>query len=323
MKYLLPFWFLLFVFHQSIGQAYTTQNAHSHNDYEQQTPFHLAYNEGFGSIEADIHLVDDQLLVGHDSKSLVKDRTLESLYLQPILAYNQPNRKLQLLIDIKTDAIKTIDQLVKLLSKYPGITNNKNIKIVLSGNAPSEELFLNYPSFIWFDGRLNKTYTPAQLAKVALISEDYYKVIEYKPKWPLDSAASIKIKSFINKVHQLGKPVRLWASPDQPAAWEAFVQLGVDYINTDKINELSDYLVKRNTSLHELPYNRIIHSAGDVVRYGKPDLENHAMDLANLSDKNLVVVQERYGFFVLDILQKKVIDHFRFREQQSNKSIYH
>ena len=320
MKYLLPFWFLLFVFHQSIGQAYTTQNAHSHNDYEQQTPFHLAYNEGFGSIEADIHLVDDQLLVGHDSKSLVKDRTLESLYLQPILAYNQPNRKLQLLIDIKTDAIKTIDQLVKLLSKYPGITNNKNIKIVLSGNAPSEELFLNYPSFIWFDGRLNKTYTPAQLAKVALISEDYYKVIEYKPKWPLDSAASIKIKSFINKVHQLGKPVRLWASPDQPAAWEAFVQLGVDYINTDKINELSDYLVKRNTSLHELPYNRIIHSAGDVVRYGKPDLENHAMDLANLSDKNLVVVQERYGFFVLDILQKKVIDHFRFREQQSNKS---
>jgi alkaline phosphatase len=305
MKYFLPFCLLLFVFHQSIGQAYTTQNAHSHNDYEQQAPFHLAYNEGFGSIEADIHLVDDQLLVGHDSKSLVKERTLESLYLQPIIAYNQPNRKLQLLIDIKTDAIKTIDQLVKLLTKYPGITNNKNIKIVLSGNAPSEELFLNYPSFIWFDGRLNKTYTPAQLAKVALISEDYYKVIEYKPKWPLDSAESIKIKSFINKVHQLGKPVRLWASPDQPAAWEAFVQWGVDYINTDKINELSDYLVKRNTSLHELPYNRIIHSAGDVIRYGKPDLENHAMDLANLSDKNLVVMQERYGFFVLDILQKK------------------
>ena len=320
MKYLLPFWFLLFVFHQSIGQAYTTQNAHSHNDYEQQTPFHLAYNEGFGSIEADIHLVDDQLLVGHDSKSLVKDRTLESLYLQPIIAYNQPNRKLQLLIDIKTDAIKTIDQLVKLLTKYPGITNNKNIKIVLSGNAPSEELFLNYPPFIWFDGRLNKNYTPAQLARVALISEDYYKVIEYKPKWPLDSATSLKILSFINKVHQLGKPVRLWASPDQPAAWEAFVQWGVDYINTDKINELSDYLVKRNTSLHELPYNRIIHSAGDVVRYGKPDLENHAMDIANLSDKNLVVVQERYGFFVLDIFQKKVIDHFRFKEQQNNKS---
>ena len=115
MKYLFPFSFLLFVFHQSIGQAYTTQNAHSHNDYEQQAPFHLAYNEGFGSIEADIHLVDDQLLVGHDSKSLVKERTLESLYLQPIIAYNQPNRKLQLLIDIKTDAIKTIDQLVKLL----------------------------------------------------------------------------------------------------------------------------------------------------------------------------------------------------------------
>lgn len=308
--------FLLFLLvNQVIGQVYTPQNAHSHNDYAQQKLFHLAYNEGFGSIEADIHLVNSTLLVGHDTKDLKATNTLENLYLKPLVAYNQPDRKLQLLIDIKTDAKTTLDQLVVLLGNYPSITNNKNIKIVISGNSVAPALFERYPKYIWFDGRLSVQYSQNQLARVALISEDYYKVISYKPKWPLDSVTQEKAKSFIDQVHQLNKPVRLWASPDNPAAWEQFMQWGIDYINTDKINELADFIVQRNASLHELPYNRIIQSAGTVVRYGKPDLENHAMDIANLTDPNLVVVQERYGFFVLDIQQKKVVDHFRFREQ--------
>ena len=40
------------------SQPYSTANAHSHNDYEQKQPFTLAYNELFGSIEADIFLVN-------------------------------------------------------------------------------------------------------------------------------------------------------------------------------------------------------------------------------------------------------------------------
>ena len=315
MKNLIATFLLFLIVNQVIGQVYTPQNAHSHNDYAQQKLFHLAYNEGFGSIEVDIHLVDRALLVGHDTKDLKAANTLENLYLKPFLAYNQPDRKLQLLIDIKTDAIATLDQLVVLLNKYPTITKNGNIKIVISGNTVAPAIFERYPNYIWFDGRVSISYTPMQLARVALISEDYYKVINYKPKWPLDSLTAEKAKNFIDQVHQLKKPARIWGSPDNPAAWEQFMQWGVDYINTDKINELADFIVQRNASLHELPYNRIIQSAGTVVRYGKPDLENHAMDIANLRDPNLVVVQERYGFFILDIQQKKAVDHFRFREQ--------
>jgi YVTN family beta-propeller protein len=315
MKYFLSVFICVFLVNQGIGQAYTSLNAHSHNDYAQQKPFHLAFNEGFGSIEADIHLVNNTILVGHDAKDLLATNTLENLYLKPLIAYNQSDRKLQLLIDIKTEAIPTLDQLVKLLEKYPSIIKNKNIRIVISGNVPLPELFERYPDYIWFDGRLSIKYTVSQSVRVALISEDYFKVIDYKPKWPLDSLTTAKTKLFIDQVHQLNKPVRLWASPDNTASWEQFMQWGVDYINTDKINQLADYLIQRNINFHELPYNRIIQSAGTVVRYGMPDLENHAMDIANLADSNLVVVQERYGFFVLDIFQKKVVEHFRFREQ--------
>ncbi|MES1249631.1 MAG: alkaline phosphatase, partial [Chitinophaga rupis] len=49
---------------------YTVSNAHSHNDYEQKIPFWLAYNEGFGSIEADIFLRGDSLVVAHSTKEL-------------------------------------------------------------------------------------------------------------------------------------------------------------------------------------------------------------------------------------------------------------
>ena len=81
---------------------YSVANAHSHNDYEQQAPFYNAYNEEFGSIEADIHLVNGTLLVGHDKADLSPEKTLENLYLIPLKDSKIQNRSLQLLIDIKT-----------------------------------------------------------------------------------------------------------------------------------------------------------------------------------------------------------------------------
>lgn len=68
--------------------GYSQANAHSHNDYEKKNPFHEAYNEKFGSIEADVHLVNGKLLVGHDSKDLDASKTLELLYLSPLSQYN-------------------------------------------------------------------------------------------------------------------------------------------------------------------------------------------------------------------------------------------
>jgi YVTN family beta-propeller protein len=282
--------FLVFVFSVgtsvAIGQIYTTANAHSHNDYEQKQPFTLAYNELFGSIEADIHLKNGILYVGHDAADPLPTRTLEYLYLAPIAAYNNASRKLQLLIDIKTEAISTLDALVLLLKKYPAITNNPNIRVVISGNAPKPAAFASYPSFIWFDGRIKDNYTPAQLAKIALMSASFQDFLT-KKAWPLHQQDLDSLQAGVNKAHALHKPVRFWASPDFPAAWEQLIYLNVDFINTDKITALSDYLVTRDIQLRELPYNRVIHSAGKVVRYGKPELENHKLFVTNWAGKTV------------------------------------
>ena len=46
--------------------------AHAHNDYEHARPLLDALDRGFGSIEADIWLVDGALLVAHDLKDVRK-----------------------------------------------------------------------------------------------------------------------------------------------------------------------------------------------------------------------------------------------------------
>lgn len=227
------------------GQKFTLANVHSHNDYEQKTPFDLAYRNQLGSIEADIHLVAGKILVGHDTKDLLPIRNFENMYLAPLLATNTLNRKLQLLIDVKTEAISTLDSLIAVLKKYPTLINNKNITITISGNTPPDSLFIQYPYYIHFDGRIFKNYTTAQLSKISLISEDYGKFTMWKKTWPMQVAEEEKIKIAIEKIHALNKPIRLWGTPDYPLAWEKFIAMKIDFINTDKIEEITQFFQAR------------------------------------------------------------------------------
>lgn len=298
-------------------KIYSTKNAHSHNDYEQQQPFHLAYQENFGSIEADIHLVNGKLYVAHDKINIKEDRTLALLYLDPIKDQLDAIDSIQLLIDIKSDALSTLAALISVLQNYPEIIQSSKIKIVISGNRPDPEQWSTYPDYILFDGRLGQNYTEQQLKKIGLISDSYFSFIGRKKPWPLEQSDKDKIITAANKVHQLGKPFRIWAHPDFPEAWAEIMSMGIDYINTDKVESLSDFMVSRNKQLTQLPYNRIINSAGKVIRYGKPDLENHALDVTRIANSNLVAVMERYGMFVINPVTQEIVNHIRFTESKT------
>lgn len=63
-----------------------------------------------------------------------------------------------------------------------------------------------------------------------------------------------------------------------------------------------------------LPYNRQIRSAGDVIRFGKPELENHALDAAVLSTDGKLVIEDRYGIMAVDAITKKIIDRWSFSD---------
>src|SRR6266568_639216 len=59
-------------------------HAHAHNDYEHKRPLFDALDQGFCSVEADIYLVDGELLVAHDRAKVRPERTLQALYLDPL-----------------------------------------------------------------------------------------------------------------------------------------------------------------------------------------------------------------------------------------------
>lgn len=233
---------------------YSTNQAHSHNDYEQDTPFLKAYHQQFGSLEADIFLENgsDVLWVAHTPAELAqKRRSLDSLYLQPLAQYIRTNKgyvyadttkRLQLLIDIKTAAVPTLNRLIEVLKQYPDIINCPSIRIVISGGRPDPSVYPTYPSFIWFDGNLGATYTPAALEKIALLSGDWKKFSTWNGKGRILAAEYATVENIVRTAHGLNKPVRFWATPDNINTWYTLQRLQVDYINTDLIEPLADFL---------------------------------------------------------------------------------
>jgi len=231
-------------------RIYSVANAHSHNDYENTEPFQTAYGEQFGSIEADIFLQNSELIVAHDNHELLLGRKLDDLYLQPLEAavkknngyvYPDNSRQLQMLIDIKTDAVGTLAKLVETLSTHPTLINNRSLKWVISGNRPDPSKFSAYPVFILFDGELSQDYSSESLSKIELLSDDFKKYSTWNGKNNIPAGDLEKLNATVKKAHELHKPVRFWNAPDMMNAWPQLMKLDVDYINTDRIKELSTY----------------------------------------------------------------------------------
>jgi alkaline phosphatase len=236
---------------------YTLSNAHAHNDYNHPVPFYTAYNAGFGSIEADIFLKNHQLYVAHDTIDITSKKTLQSLYLDPLQEVIQKNKgfvytdslkNLLLLIDLKTPAEVTLEALLQVLQHYKIITGCLSLKIVITGNQPDVSQLPSYPGYIFFDGNLNKNYTIESLNKVALFSDNFRNYTSWNGEGFLVEPDREKIKSAVTKAHTLNKPIRFWAAPDLPNAWDQLMSLNVDYINTDKIQEISAFLNKLSSN---------------------------------------------------------------------------
>ncbi len=250
--------FLVFLFSSLLitGKAqYSSLNAHSHNDYMQMTPFYLAYNAHFGSIEADIWAVNGDLFVAHNKSDIVPERSMDLLYIEPIVklfkqndgkAWNDQQSTFQLLIDLKTGVEPTLSLLVAKLKKYPDVFDfnvNKNaVRVVITGNRPIPSDFGNYPLFVSFDGNLKLKYDNMQLKRIALYSENLRVFTSWNGKEPILLKEETRLNHIIDSVHGLNNKIRFWNAPDEDFSWKTLMNLKVDYINTDHIQELSTYL---------------------------------------------------------------------------------
>ena len=239
--------FGLFVFFQcGKSEDSIKLGIHSHNDYEQDIPFWTAYKNGLNSIEIDLFLKNDSLYVTHSESEIIADRTIEHLYLNSLskVASSQLGikKKLQILIDIKSESHTTLNRLIKTLNYYPEIIDKENISIVISGNRPIPKKYVDYPDFIYFDYQsLYPIENEKIWKKIALISLNFKKYSSWNGVEDMSVEDFKKLDSLVKMAHYNKKPLRFWGTPDNKIAWEVFKELGVDYINTDKPIQVSTY----------------------------------------------------------------------------------
>jgi glycerophosphoryl diester phosphodiesterase len=239
------FFLLIWVFFSTNLSA---QIIHSHNDYEQKQPFFAAYNLGFDSIEADLYLKDGELYVAHDWKDVSAERTLKSLYIEPLLAkikenngFPYPNKKpLQLLLDLKREGKEILKVLYTQLKPYE--KELRHVKIAISGDMPAPEEFQNYDKMFFFDGRKNLTYSKKSYKRVALVSASFLDFGKYwAGKEAINDETFQKIGTFVEEMHKKGKKVRIWGTPNTILGFETLQKLKVDIIGTDDLELLAKF----------------------------------------------------------------------------------
>nr|WP_294950047.1 alkaline phosphatase [uncultured Mucilaginibacter sp.] len=240
-------------------KPYTVANAHSHNDYKNSIPFYRAYEKGFGSIEADVYAVNGRLMVAHDKKEITESRSLQKLYLAPLAEKLKiaPNRKLRLLIEIKQDYKAVLPLVIEELKPFAQYISSSghpgNLSIVMTGAVPPATEMPNYPDWLTFDVDHLNGFTPQQWQKIGLVSFPLGRYVRWNGKGVLNNKEKAKITAVVDSVHQSGKMIRFWESPDTKSSWLALMRLGVDVIGTDAIEQLGDFLNKKARNEYSSP----------------------------------------------------------------------
>lgn len=251
--------YFLLTCHALSAQDCILKNAHAHNDYKHKHPLSDALQNKFNSIEADIFLINNQLIVSHTRPFLNKKKTLESLYLKPLLdsclknngtVYKNCDESIILLIDIKTDANETYKELKKDLEKYNSILSkyeNGNIKfnavtIILTGNKPFDELQKETIRYAFIDQSLLSLDKSFESTLCLMASTKYSNLLSWNGKGEIPKEEKEKLTTLVNQAHKEDKVVRLWASPENKKVWAELLNCGVDLINTDKLEMLGDFL---------------------------------------------------------------------------------
>ena len=238
--------------------------AHAHNDYYHKRPLEDALSHGFCSVEADVYFIGGRLLVAHSILEIQPDKTLERLYLDPLLKRvrqnardaNRPGRVFPdgpiftLMIDIKAKGADVYARLQTVLPRYremlTRVENDKLIegavRIIISGDRPQKQIRESQLRFVGIDGRLSDLDSEQPAHLLPLISDRWTSHFKWRGSGPMPSDEKLKLKKIVQQAHDKGRRVRFWATPENKAVWQELYDADVDLINTDRLAELQKFL---------------------------------------------------------------------------------
>ena len=247
-------------------QAQVAQHGHAHNDYMHTRPLFEALESGFPSIEIDVFLHKNALIVSHTATGLDKKPDIEALYLKPIQkvikenggwVYKDHPGPVIFMIDIKTSGDDTYNKLKETLEKYKdilavyhhdSIVKEGPIHILFSGNKPYEQLLKEYNSYATIDAEIKRLKESKYDAVITRYSDPWGTYFTWTGSGPMPTDEKARLDDLVSQAHKKGKDIRFYGAPDKETVWKELLDAHVDWINTDKLKENSHFVqVKAGT----------------------------------------------------------------------------
>jgi len=239
--------------------AQPLNQGHSHNDYWRPRPLYDALQLGFKSVEADVFLVDTTLQVGHLRTDLRRNKTLQSLYLDPLRqlqqahggCYAQP-AELWLYVDFKNDGPATYARLRQVLARYrellstPGHPRPAGVRVVLTGGYPRAEVLADPEALVYLDGQL-ADLGPAQATHICAVNGDWATYFKWNGLGPQPAAEAARLRAWNDEAQRTGQKIRFWNTPaatpaQRRAVWAALLRYPAVLVGADELAELKQVI---------------------------------------------------------------------------------
>ncbi|KAF2796342.1 hypothetical protein K505DRAFT_323364 [Melanomma pulvis-pyrius CBS 109.77] len=240
-------------------------SCHSHNDYERDTALYSALSAGCISVEADVYVHGDKLVVGHTDPG-AGGQTIQDLYLNPIKSLiddrkavfpAKPGQGLYLLVDFKADADSTWDLLVKALeplrtagylSHYDGGFKQGLVTVIASGNAvidgdvpaplaKANDNTANPGRALFVDARVDKNLSKFDTSNAYYASADFKSAVQGSGD-AISGANLQKMRDQVKAAHDKGFKVRYWDIPSE-GQWQQLIDEGIDRVNVDDLQDVA------------------------------------------------------------------------------------
>ncbi|KAL5117513.1 Altered inheritance of mitochondria protein 6 [Pleosporales sp. CAS-2024a] len=249
------------------------KNCHSHNDYWRRVPLYQALAAGCTSIEADVWLTkENELLVGHTWRMTNANRTLRSLYLDPLanifrqrnvttasttskeigLFENDPDQTTVLLIDVKGDGHEILPVLQAQLQSfrekdwltyYNGTDMHYGpLTVVGSGRTPFDLVQQNSRDrYVFYDAPLRSMMEPQyNYTNSYWASTNLKAAIGGTSLGHFSTKQESILKQQIQAARDKGLKSRYWDTPAWPISvrnnvWASLMRLGVGVLNVDDL----------------------------------------------------------------------------------------
>ena len=221
------------------------------------------------------------LQVGHEPSALTEKRTLESLYIQPILdtlhrmnpetAFVQPGAQngvfdtasyqtLYLFIDIKTSVDETWPAVLAALeplrsgdwlTTYDGKNLRSNpVTVIGTGNTQLADVKKYLPRDVFFDAPLDQLsdskYSDLTPNESPIASTNFAASFGDVRRREMNDSQLAILRKQLDAAHEKGIKARYWNQPEYPigtrnALWRLLWDEGVDMLNVDDLKGAAEF----------------------------------------------------------------------------------